>query len=127
MNIFRISITAINPRNRAQKTLPLEAVVDTSTELTWLPMDVLWEIGVTPRRLEMLAVSPEMMVERGVGFAILTANGRETPQEVVFAEPGERLRVGTKGLQGLGIEIVSAKHAFIDVATMAAFYMRRRF
>ena len=119
----------MNPRNRGQKTAPLEAVVDTSTELTWLPMDVLWEIGVTPRRLETLPISPEVAVERGVGYVIMLANGRETPQEVVFAEPGERLRVGTKALQGFGIEIVSAKHAFIDVATMAAFYMgnRRRF
>jgi predicted aspartyl protease len=121
MNVFRVSVVASNPKSPGQRTDALEALVDTDAELTWLPAELLWAIGVTPRRMETFSLVGNLTVERGVAYVMLRANGRETPCEVVFAEPGDRLRVGVRALQGFGIKMENPQHRFIDLATMAAF------
>lgn len=102
---------------------PLEALVDTSTELTWLPAEALRAIGVTPRRKRSVATTIDDLVEREVGYAILRANGQETADEVVFAEPGERARLGVRTLASFGIKMddTEFRHRFIGLTTMAAF------
>ena len=50
MSVFRVNVIATNPKREELKTPALEVLVDTGSELTWLPGDVLRGIGVTPRR-----------------------------------------------------------------------------
>jgi predicted aspartyl protease len=126
LSIFRIRIVAVNPTDEGQATAPLEALVDTSTELTWLPAEALRAIGVTPRRKRSVATTIDDLVEREVGYAILRAEGREgqeTADEVVFAEPGERARLGVRTLASFGIKMddTEFRHRFIGLTTMAAF------
>ena len=128
VSIFRIRIVACNPKNEGQETAPLEALVDTSTDLTWLPAEVLWSIGVTPRRKKSFATPDGGTLVRNVGYAILRADGRdgyETADEVVFAEPGDRTRLGVRTLQSFGIEMQAAPQnaqpRFIGLTTLAAF------
>jgi hypothetical protein len=117
---------ASNPENEGQVSAPLEALVDTSTELTWLPAEVLLGIGVMPRRKRSLPTSTNDLVEREVGHVILRAEGhadRESAEEVVFAERGERARLGVRTLQSFGIQMddTAFQHRFIGLTTLAAF------
>ena len=46
MSIFKINVTAINPQKPDKKTLPVEVLVDSGSELTWLPASKLKRIGI---------------------------------------------------------------------------------
>jgi predicted aspartyl protease len=103
-------------------TLPLEALVDTSSDLTWLPAEVLWTIGVTPRRKRHFSTPDKGTVVRGVGAVVLRANGREITDDVVFGEWGDAMLVGVSTLEAFGIATDELTHRFVSLTDMAAFY-----
>jgi hypothetical protein len=100
-------------------TLPVEVLVDTSSDLTWLPGDMLRGIGITPRRTQAFFIAHKLPAEREIGYALLNANGHRTDDEVVFAEPGDPLVIGAKTLQRLGVPMDA--NGFISLATLATF------
>ena len=73
MSAFRVNVTAKNPKDEQMATPPIEALVDTGSELTWLPADLLRSAGITPRRKRVFATATQQRVEREVGLAIVTA------------------------------------------------------
>ena len=73
MSIFKVNVVARNLKREEMATPPVEALVDTGSELTWLPAEVLKSVGITPRRKRMFATATQQKVEREVGFAIRTA------------------------------------------------------
>ena len=79
---------------RGAATPPIGALVDTGSELTWLPADVLRTVGIAPRRKRTFAAATKQIISRDVGYAILSAEGYETTDEVVFAEPGDTTVLG---------------------------------
>jgi len=50
MSIFKVNLVATNPADRTKETIPVEVMVDTGSELTWLPSDVLKSIGIKPEK-----------------------------------------------------------------------------
>ena len=72
---FKVNIVARNPKREELSTQPVPALVDTGSELTWLPADVLASIGISPRRKRMFPTATQQKVEREVGYAILAAEG----------------------------------------------------
>ncbi len=101
-------------------TKPLEAVVDSGSELTWLPAEVLKGAGITPRRKRIFALATQQKVEREVGYAILSAEGYETNDEVVFAEPGDMTLLGVRTLEGFGVMVDHIGHRFVATTTIVA-------
>ncbi len=99
---------------------PLLAVVDTGSEVTWLPADVLKSAGITPRRKRVFAAAIQQRIEREIGYAILTAEGYETIDEVVFAEPGDMTLLGVRTLEGFGVMVDNIGHRFLATVTTAA-------
>jgi hypothetical protein len=106
-------------------TVPLAAVVDTATDLTWLPMEALRSIGIKARGKRMLGTGKHEMVEREVGYAILRANGSETVEEVVFGEAGDAVRLGSHAMGGFGVTMEDDTR-FISLTSMMAFSARQR-
>src|SRR3984893_8798801 len=100
MSAFKVNVVARNPKREELSTQPLPALVDTGSELTWLPADVLMSVGITPRRKRVFATATQQKIEREIGYAILSAEGYETNDEVVFAEPGDMTLPGDKTLEG---------------------------
>jgi len=120
VSIFKVSIVACNPKNGGQITMPIAALVNTGSELTWLPGEMLRGIGVEPQRRRTFPTSTYKTVERETGFVVLQANGYETREEVVFAEPGDATLIGLRALEGFGI-VDSRKDRFVAMETLAAF------
>lgn len=120
MSMFTVNVTARNPKREELGTPPLSAVVDTGSELTWLPADVLKSIGVTPRRKRVFSTATQQKVEREVGYAILSAEGYETIDEVVFAEPGDMTLLGVRSLEGFGVMVDHIGHRFVATTTIVA-------
>src|SRR5882724_12111759 len=120
MSIFKVNVTARNPKREELATQPIAALVDTGSELTWLPADVLNGIGITPRRKRIFATATQQKIEREVGFAILSSEGYETTDEVVFAEPGDMTLLGVRTLEGFGVTVDNIAHRFVATTTLAA-------
>jgi len=120
MSIYRVNVVARNPKNEDLATEPLEALVDTGSELTWLPADVLRGAGITPRRKRIFATATQQRIEREVGYAILSAEGYATIDEVVFAESGDMTLLGVRTLEGFGVMVDNIGHRFVATTTIVA-------
>jgi predicted aspartyl protease len=120
MSMFKVNVIARNPKREELATPPVEALVDSGSELTWLPADVLQSAGITPRRKRVSATVTQQKVERDVGYAILSAEGYETTDEVVFAAPGDVAVLGVRTLEGFGVAVDNIAHRFVSVTTIAA-------
>ncbi len=119
MSLFKVNITARNPRDD-RASLPIEVLVDTGSELTWLPKDVLDGIGVSAQRKRAFSTATKQIVQRDVGYAILRAEGFETVDEVVFAEPGDMNLLGVRTLEGFGVMVDNLAHRFVATTTLVA-------
>jgi predicted aspartyl protease len=60
-------------------------MVDTGSEYTWLPEELLARLGVAPVRIDRFQTADGRILDRSVGFAMLYAAGRSAPSIVVFA------------------------------------------
>jgi predicted aspartyl protease len=120
MSVFKVNVISRNPKREELATQPLSALVDTGSELTWLPADVLQGIGITPRRKRVFASATQQKIERDIGYAILSAEGYETNDEVVFAEPGDMTLLGVRTLEGFGVMVDNIAHRLVETTTIIA-------
>jgi predicted aspartyl protease len=120
MSVFRVNVVAANPKQEEVASPPQEALVDTGSELTWLPADVLKAIGIAPRRERQFATASKQILRRYVGYAILRAEGYETNDEVVFAEPNDMVFLGVRTLEGFGVMVDNIGHRFVATTTIVA-------
>lgn len=120
MSAFKVNLVARNPKREELCTQPIPALVDTGSELTWLPADVLRAVGIVPRRKRIFSTATQQRVEREVGYAILSAEGYETNDEVVFAEPSDLTLLGVRTLEGFGVAVDNIAHRFVATTTLVA-------
>jgi hypothetical protein len=57
---------------------------------------------------------------RDTGYAIVSAEGFETVDEVVFAEPGDMTLLGVRTLEGFGVMVDNIGHRFVATTTIVA-------
>lgn len=106
MGIFRTTLGVESALRRGViESLP-DVLVDTGSELSWVPTDVLDRLGI---RREKHACRFQMangsVLVRAVGYAILHAGGEQTNDEVVFGEPGDLPLLGARTLEGLNLRV----------------------
>ena len=118
--MFKVNVVARNTKMEEMETKPLAALVDTGSELTWLPADVLKAAGINPRRKRIFATATQEKIERETGYAILSAEGYNTVDEVVFAEPGDMTLLGVRTLEGFGVMVDNIAHRFVVTTTIVA-------
>ena len=120
MSIFRVNVVARNPKDESQQTPPLDALVDTGSELTWLPVDVLRQPGIDPRRKRTFITATRPTVTRDIGYAILAAEGYETTDEVVFGEPSDLVLLGLRTIEGFGVAVDNVGRRFVAQTSIVA-------
>jgi predicted aspartyl protease len=120
MSLFKVNIVARNPRDESLETPPIEALVDTGSELTWLPANLLSGVGIAPRRKRTFVTATRETVTRDVGYAILASEGYETADEVVFAEPSDLVLLGVRTIEGFGVVVDNVGHRFVAQASIVA-------
>jgi len=120
MSSFRTNLIAVNPREADRLTPPLEVMVDTGSELSWLPAEALRDAGIVPMRNRVFQTATTQRIERPIGYAILRCEGFETNDEVVFAEPGDMNLLGVRTLGGFGVMVDPIAHKFVATATIVA-------
>jgi len=79
-----------------------------------------------PRRKRVFSTATRQKVEREVGYAILSSEGYETNDEVVFAEPGDMARLGVRTLEGFGVMVDNIAHRFVATTTIVASFLKTK-
>jgi predicted aspartyl protease len=105
MGILRTSIE-IAPLDRPDRRQTLaDVMVDTGSEYSWAPEELLAELGVVPVRVDHFETASGDILERPVGFALIYVAGRFAPGVVAFARPGDMILLGAQSLEGLNLRV----------------------
>ena len=81
-------------------------LVDSGSELTWLPSGALARAGVVvSKRGERFVTADGREIVRDVGYALLRCGAFETVDEVVFGLPGDLSLLGARTLEGFGARV----------------------
>ena len=106
MGSFSVGCSVENVAHRDRQALVAKTLVDTGSEYTWLPHDVLSGIGIHREKKDVQFVMANgTTVTRGVGFAIIRIGEHFTVDEVVFAERGDLALLGARTLEGLSLVV----------------------
>ena len=105
MGIFRSSIDVAALERSGGAVTINDVMVDTGSEYSWLPADILRHLGVLPLRIDAFETADGRVLERPVGFAWISAAGRRGVSAVVFAEPDDLRLLGAHGLEALNLRI----------------------
>jgi predicted aspartyl protease len=120
MSAYYVDLIAINPKREEIRSVPVRVLVDTGSELSWLPAEVLANTGIQPRRKRLFRMADGRIMDRDVGFCILESEGFVTNDEVVFAQPGDMHLLGVRTLEGFGVTVDPLAHRLVATATLAA-------
>jgi predicted aspartyl protease len=124
MSMFKVNVVARNTKDETNVSQSTEVLVDAGCELTWLPKDLLTGINIKPVRKRNFTTATKQIVTRETGYAILSAEGFETVDEVVFAEPSDMALLGVRTLEGFGVMVDNIAHRFVATTTIVAGFRR---
>ena len=113
MSTFMVNLTAINPKEEHRQTQPVEVLVDTGSELSWLPKKILIDIGITPRGKKRFYTATKQLIDRDFGYAILAAEGYTTIDEIVFAEESDLSLLGVRTIEGFSVMVDNIGRRFV--------------
>ena len=105
MGIFRTAIEVSTLSDHVLRKEFENVVVDTGTEYTWIPAESLADLGVVPVRVDCFETADGRIIERPIGFAMISVAGRTAPSVVVFGLPGEMVLLGAHSLEGLNLRV----------------------
>ena len=120
VSLFKVNVVARNTEDKRRVSSPIETLVDTGAELTWLPRQILEAAGITPVRTRNFSTATQQIVTRETGYAILSSEGFETIDEVVFADPGDLCLLGVRTIEGFGVTVDNIGHRFVARTTIVA-------
>lgn len=102
---FRTDIELEHHVHRGRKVIVPNALVDTGADATWIPARLLEQLGVTVERTETYQMADGRVLTRSLGYVIVHVAGRETIDEVVFAEPNDITILGARSMEGLSLRV----------------------
>lgn len=103
--MFRTSIAIENPERRGESRELANVLVDTGSEFTWVPRQVLEALLIRRERTQRFVLADGRILERDIGFAITHAGGSVTADDVVFGEPDDLVLLGARSLEGLNLRV----------------------
>ena len=89
MGTFRIDIELENPGHRGPRRHVPGLLVDTGSELSWVPGPILESLLIERIKTKRFRQASGAVVERWTGEVRVHAAGTVTPDEVVFGEPDD--------------------------------------
>lgn len=121
MGIFRTSCRVENILDRQLSAEFQQVLVDTGSELSWLPETILEAIQVRREKTDVeFLMANGQRVTRSLGFAILRVDGSFTVDEVVFGEAGDQQILGARTLEGLNLVVDPTRKRLVAAGPMPA-------
>ena len=114
MGTFHTDCVIENILRREKSATISQAMVDTGSEFTWVPADVLTKLGIKREKKDVhMVMANGQHITRNVGFAIVRVGKEFTVDEVVFAEPGDLALLGARSLEGLNLRVDPRKKRLV--------------
>ena len=120
MGIFLTDIAIENPAARGLQVTLKGALVDTGSELTWVPSAVLESLGVAREERTEFQMADGAVISRDIGYAIVHAGGRRANDRVVFALPGDTPLLGARSIEGLNLRVDLPNKRFVAAGPLPA-------
>lgn len=121
MGMFRTACRVENILDRQLSAEFQQVLVDTGSELTWLPETILESIQVRREKTDVeFLMADGQRVTRSLGFAILRVDGSFTVDEVVFGEAGDQQTLGARTLEGLNLVVDPTRKRLVAAGPMPA-------
>ena len=120
MGTFRTDVELENPARPGERRLVSAVLVDTGSELSWIPAEVLESLGVTRFKLWRFRQADGTALERWAGAALMYAGGTVTIDEVVFAQAGDMTLLGARSLEGLNLLVDPHRKMLVDAGPAPA-------
>ncbi len=101
MGIFHVDIGLSKAGEGAKQAKVKRLMVDSGSELTWIPTGILEEIGIGVRKKDQpFVMANGQTITRDIGYASIRCGDFETVDEVVFAKQGDLSLLGVRTLEG---------------------------
>ena len=113
MGTFTVALQIHGPGE--QRTVEVQALVDTGATHTLLPRDILIELGIIPEELVPFQLADERTVEYEVGEARLRLDGRERTTLVVFGPEGAAPLLGATTLELFNLAVDPMRRILVPV------------
>lgn len=120
MGTFRIDFEVENPTRPGARRVVPSALVDTGSELSWIPSDILESLGVERYTTARFRSANGTVLERWTGTAWVHVADKRTADDVVFGEPGDLVLLGARSLEGLNFRIDPALKQLVDAGPAPA-------
>ena len=120
MGIFRTTIGIAHVARPTERRELTDVMVDTGSEYNWVPYSVLEQLRVDPVRIDRFETADGRILERAVGFALLSAAGRTMGSVVVFGQPGDMTLLGAIGLESLNLRLDLARKELVPAGPVPA-------
>ena len=117
MGTFRASIEIGDARGERYEAL--EALVDTGSTYTWVPRDLLRQMGVEPVGRREFETADGRIIERDVAETRVRYDGRSLTTIVVFGEEGSQPLLGAYTLEGFGLAPDPLSRRLVPVRRLA--------
>jgi len=115
MGTFTIGCLIKNQVDREKSVKIPRLMVDTGADATWIPRKLLEQIDIQVEKRWPYQIAKGHCVYRDVGYALIRVGQRETADEVVFAEKGDRKVLGPRALTGLGLRVDPRNKKLIEI------------
>jgi hypothetical protein len=121
MGLLRLDVEIARPGRRTRWQPVSNVLVDSGSEMSWLPADVLRARGVTVfKRAQPFVMANGTHIVRDVGIALLRAGEFKTVDEVVFALPGDLALLGARTLEGFNAIVDRRRKRLVAAGPMPA-------
>ena len=121
MGTFYTGCKVENHKDQKRSAVVPRMLVDSGSEYTWLPEEVLKQIGVQPIKKDLqIQMANGQILTRTDGYAILRVAGFETIDEVVFAQPGDLSLLGSRAMEGMNVHVDARRKKLVAAGPVVA-------
>jgi predicted aspartyl protease len=126
MGIFHVDCEVESILPQPQKVTVPKLLVDSGSELTWIPEAELRKIGLQIAKKDCpFQMANGQTITRSIGYALLRAAGFETVDEVVFGQPGDLALLGSRTLEGFGAVVDPQKKKLVAAGPYPAACLKK--
>ena len=121
MGVFMADVRVTKPGRRPRWKTFRRVLVDTGSEMTWLPEADLHALGVEVfKRDQLFVMANGQYVTRNVGTAVIECGEFKTVDEVVFAQAGDLSLLGARTLEGFNAVVDARKRKLVAAGPIPA-------
>jgi predicted aspartyl protease len=121
MGSFYVGCKVENHKDQKKAAVVPKLLVDTGSEFTWLPGEILDRIGIETVKKDLrIQMASGEIITRSVGYAVLRVDKFETIDEVVFAQKGDLALLGSRAMEGMNVHVDPRKKRLVAAGPVIA-------